>query len=325
MRIAAMGEDRLIRLISSIVKPRGHVKVGIGDDCCVLADGTVLTTDCYADGVHFVAADRPHRSHWSWMSYSSVGVRCACACLSDVVAMAARPGVLLVGLAVPKSATSSQVSQLYRGIESVCAVLGCEVAGGDIIAMDRLVLCLSATGRTDHPRLRSACRAGDSLYVTGSVGASETGRLALLHRLGARSFRDSVARHRLPMPRLRVALKLAGKVHGLIDTSDGIATDARHLAEMSRVRITIEAERLPVSDETRELCSRLRLDPVEFSLSSGEDYELLFTSSHRIPKSVNDVRVSRIGSVARGNGLYLTQSGRTRPLKLSGYDHLRGS
>ncbi len=316
-----MGEDRLIQLISSVVKARGNVKVGIGDDCCVLADGTVMTTDCYAEGVHFPVL---HGSHSFPASFFAAGARSACACLSDVVAMAGRPSVLLVGLAAPKSTTDAQVRQLYRGIEAACRPLGCEVAGGDIIALERLVLCLSAVGRTRHPKLRSSCRPGDALYVTGNVGASETGRLALLHRLGPRRFRRSIARHRLPLPRFEVARTLAPRTHGLIDTSDGIATDARHLAEMSRVRIVLDAEDLPVSAETRRYCRARALDPVEFALSSGEDYELLFSSPHIIPKSVKDVTVTRIGQVERGTGLLLSRFGRTSRLRLQGYDHLSG-
>jgi len=313
MRIDQLGEDRLIRLIQRTVKTRGRVKVGIGDDGCVLKDGTVVTTDAYAEGVHF---------DLGYMSYDQVGVRCACAALSDIVAMGAQPQLVLVALAVPGHTTSAQVRSLYQGIERVCGQLGCAVGGGDIIRFDRLVLVLTATGKTRRPKLRSAARPLDQLYVTGYLGLAETGRRALQHRLPAAQFALAIRRHLEPLPRLKVMQRLRPQVHALIDTSDGLATDARHLGALSRVRIVLWPDRFPIHPSTHELCRLMGLDPVKFALTSGEDYELLFTSGHNVASTIDQTAVTGIGRVTAGSGLFLERAGKLESVLETGYDHL---
>lgn len=371
-----LSEDELIRIIRRTVKSRGRVRLGIGDDAAVLKDGTVITTDAYAEGVHF---------DLSYMSLRQVGARCACGAISDVVAMAAEPAAVLVALALPRvgceqlaassyrrqgevrsqlleargqkcgsgrpSAVSREplalvVREFYRGIESVCAKMKCEVAGGDIIVADKLLLALTVTGKTRSPKLRSGARPGDHLYVTGHLGSAEAGRIVLSDEVrvqkpecrmqngGYRStvhgvrFTGSdwrlplVSRHLRPTPRLGAMLVLKSHIHGLIDTSDGLATDARHLCEMSGVRIVLDGEALPVLPGVSSLCAERNLDSLGFVLGAGEDYELLFTSRQRLPNTVSGVKVTRIGSVEEGRGLCIRRDGRILPVTVSGYDHL---
>jgi thiamine-monophosphate kinase len=386
-----LSEDELIRIIQRTVKSRGRVRLGIGDDAAVLRDGTVITTDAYAEGVHF---------DLSYMSLRQVGERCACGAISDVVAMAAQPQAVLVSLALPRtedfttktprhkgfgqaddlrlqkadsrlqnpggrqrSAVSGEllangVRELYRGIESVCKEMGCEVAGGDIIVTDKLLLALTVTGKTRTPKLRSGAKPGDGLYVTGALGSAEAGRLLLAEQvkrqkpkakrqnggegevrsqmLEARRLKSGseglgakgdwrlplVSRHLRPIPRLGAMLALKSSIHGLIDTSDGLATDARHLSEMSGVRIVLDAGALPVLPATGRFCVERGLDSIGFVLGAGEDYELLFTSRPRQSDMVGGVKVTRIGSVEQGKGLYIRRDGRVLPVTVSGYDHL---
>lgn len=343
-----LSEDELIRVIQRTVKSHGRVRLGIGDDAAILKSGTVVTTDAYADGVHF---------DLSYMTLRQVGERCACGAISDVVAMAAEPEAVFVSLALPRHALCSvprlrrqatvlsagqQVRRLYSGIESVCAAMGCEVAGGDIIASDQLLLALTVTGETRTPKFRSGARPGDWLYVTGHLGSAEAGRMMLADerssqnsetrsqncRNGARKAKGGwrsplIRRHLRPIPRLGAIRALKSRVHGLIDTSDGLATDARHLSDMSGVRIVLEAEALPVLFATKRFCAGRRLDPIDFVLGAGEDYELLFTSSRHMPSNVSGVNVTRIGSIRHGHGLWIRRAGKTIPVTASGYDHLR--
>ena len=311
-------EDSVIRLIQRSITSRGRVRVGIGDDACVLAGGQVMTTDAYADRVHF---------DLGYMSWCEVGGRCACAAVSDVVAMGAEPEAVLVALGLPRSSADRDVRGLYRGIDAVCREMGCEVAGGDIIVMDRLCLALTATGRTRRPLLRSGAKPGDTLYVTGTLGTAEAGRLLLTR--AARSGRrtpawgaELVERHVRPIPRLEVARQLRSRMHALIDTSDGLGTDARHLAEMSRARVVVEAAALPIHAGTARYCLEQGIDSAEFVLGAGEDYELLFASHSKLPEVVLGVRLTAVGHVERGRGLWLEQHGRARPLPVCGYDHM---
>jgi thiamine-monophosphate kinase len=352
-------EDRLIRLVQQTAKSRGRVRLGIGDDAAVLKDGTVVTTDAYADGVHF---------DLSYMTLRQVGERCTCGAISDVVAMAAEPEAVFVSLVLPRNArcltlhigsganverhlptVEQEVRQLYSGIESVCAEMGCEVAGGDIIVAERLLLALTATGKARSPKLRSGARPGDKLYVTGQLGSAEAGRLVLADEVGrqkAEAGRQKrrpgqrkaesglrmaegdwrqplVRRHLRPIPRLAAMRALRRHFHGLIDTSDGLATDARHLCAMSGVKIVLEADALPVLGATKRFCAHRGVDPTDFVLGAGEDYELLFTNQHHLPSSVKGVEVTMIGRVESGRGLWMERAGRILPVTVMGYDHLR--
>jgi thiamine-monophosphate kinase len=343
-----LSEDELIRVIQQTVKSRGRVRLGIGDDAAVLNDGTVITTDAYAEGVHF---------DLSYMTLRQVGERCACGAISDVVAMAAVPEAVFVSLALPHRAlcpaprarrrakvlsVEQQVRQLYSGIESVCVEMGCEVAGGDIIVADRLLLALTVTGKTWTPKLRSGAQPGDRLYVTGHLGSAEAGRMILadefrIQKSETRSQKRGsgpqktdgswrlplIRRHLRPVPRLEVMRELRSFMHGLIDTSDGLATDARHLSEMSGVKIVLDAETLPVLPAAKRFFVERGLDPLSFVLGAGEDYELLFTSRRPVPVNVKGVKVTPIGSVQKGSGLWICRAGKTLPVTVSGYDHLK--
>ena len=343
-----LSEDGLIRIIRRTVKSRGRVRLGIGDDAAVLNDGTVVTTDAYADGVHF---------DLSYMTLRQVGERCACGAISDVVAMAAEPEAVFVSLALPHRAlcpvprarrrakvlsVEVQVRQLYSGIESVCAEMGCEVAGGDIIVTDRLLLALTVTGATRTPKLRSGARPGDALYVTGYLGSAEAGRRILANEFRSQKSETRsqkrgsgpqktdgnwrlplIRRHLRPVPRLAVMRRLKSSFHGLIDTSDGLATDARHLSEMSGVKIVLDGDALPVLPATKRLCAEHGFDLPVFVLGAGEDYELLFTGSRRMPSNVSGVNVTAVGSVRHGRGLWMRRAGKTFPVTISGYDHLK--
>jgi thiamine-monophosphate kinase len=343
-----LSEDGLIRIIQRTVRGRGRVRLGIGDDAAVLQDGTVITTDAYAAGVHF---------DLSYMTLRQVGERCACGAISDVVAMAAEPEAVFVSLALPHRAlcpalrarrrakvlsVEQQVRQLYSGIDSVCAVMGCEVAGGDIIVTDRLLLALTVTGKTRTPKLRSGARPGDTLYVTGYLGSAEAGRILLADEVRSQKSETRsqncrsekrkargdwllpiVSRHLRPVPRLAVMRVLRPFFHGLIDTSDGLATDARHLSEMSGVKIVLDAEALPVLPAAKRFFVERGFDPLSFVLGAGEDYELLFTSRRPVPVNVKGVKVTPIGSVQKGSGLWIRHADKTTPVTPAGYDHLR--
>ena len=340
-----LSEDELTRIIRRTVKSRGLVRLGIGDDAAVLKDGTVISTDAYAEDVHFDLA---------YMTLRQVGERCACGAISDVVAMGAQPEAVLVSLALPAKrgqgagvggrgtagGVRSTVRELYRGIESVCVEMGCEVAGGDTIVADRLLLALTVTGKTRTARFRSGARPGDGLYVTGHLGSAEVGRIVLsdevrmqngAHRRTAHGvwFTGSdwrlplVRRHLRPVPRLAVMKRIKPSIHGLIDTSDGLATDARHLSEMSGVKLVLEADSLPLLPATKRFCAGRGLDPLRFVLGAGEDYELLFTSRKQMPSSVKDVKVTGIGRAQDGSGLWIERAGKVLPVAVTGFDHLK--
>lgn len=316
MRLDELGELDLIRALRRL--PRGRnpkVLVGIGDDGCYLADGTVLSTDAFVEGVHF---------DLSYMSMRQVGGRALSATLSDLAAMAAEPICALVALLLPSRFTLKDIQELYQGMEEVAESFGLELSGGETSSSPTFGLVITAMGRTLNPLLRSGARPGDTVYLTGYPGLAEVGRAVLKQGVDRAPFSEAVHRHLSPTPRIKEALSLAPSIHALIDLSDGLSTDAFHLAEESKVKIEISWDELPIHPQVRRLSERLQIPLKELVLNSGEDFELLCTSSQGLPDEVYGLRVTRIGIVKEGEGVWLVEGGRKERIRPQGYEHLRG-
>lgn len=313
MKLKSVGELRLIEEIKKTVQRRQkEVIAGIGDDGCVLSDNTVLTTDAFAQGVHF---------DLNYMSFRDVGRRVMGATLSDIAAMGAEPLCVLVSLLLPSHFELKEVLELYKGMEKFTKRFNIEIAGGEVVNSPFFSLVLTALGKAEHPRLRSGAVSGDRVFITGEIGLAEAGRVALKNRLDRKSFQRAIKKHLSPIPRIGEAKVIAPSISSLIDTSDGLSTDSFHLAEESKVKIKIFYDNLPISREAKKISQLLKIPLEEFLLNSGEDYELLFTSSKDIPKRVLKTKITEIGRVERGEGIWLIKEGKEKEIKPKGYEH----
>ena len=239
----------------------------IGDDCAVVDGGRVLLcADAAVAGVH---------ADLALVGLDDFGWKAMAACVSDVAAMGGRASYALVTVAGPLGDVDMDL--LYDGLLAAAEWCGCAVVGGDLTAAPGLVVSVAVVGAVvgggPPAVLRSGAAAGDTLFVTGPLGASAAG-LALLRAGRAAEDLDLVLAHRRPRPRLaegRVA-RLAGAT-AMIDVSDGLAIDVRHLAEASGVGVVLE--RVPVAVGV----ARVVDDPESVALGGGEDYELLFAAN----------------------------------------------
>jgi thiamine-monophosphate kinase len=268
--LAELGEFGLLAELE-----RRGLAQGIEHDAAVV-EGLVVTQDALVEGVHF---------RFDLLDWRELGARAAAVNLSDLAASGADPLALLVSLGLPAETELEDVLELYAGLNE----RGVPVRGGDTTRADRVVLSVTALGRADRVPGRAGARPGDVVVVTGPLGTA-----------GA-AFR---AGKLPPVPdRIEEGKRLARVATAMLDLSDGLARDAGHIAERSRVRLVIELSQVP-------LAGAAELDDLGF----GEDYELLAATPDALGFPV-------IGRVEEGNGVELTLRG--EPYELSSWDHFR--
>ena len=249
---------------------------GVEHDAALLTDGLVVTQDALVEGVHF---------RLDAISWRELGFRAAAVNLSDLAASGAEPEALVVTLAAPSETELADVVELYEGIGEA----GVPVVGGDTTRADSLMLSVTAIGRSERVPGRAGARPGDTVVVTGPLGAA-----------GAAFRRGAYVR---PPIRLEEGRRLAATAHALMDVSDGLAVDAARIAERSGVRIEIELERVPLAEGAE-------LEDLGF----GEDYELLAAVAE-----AGDFY--EIGRCLEGSGVALLRGG--EEVELGGWDHFR--
>jgi thiamine-monophosphate kinase len=271
--VTTLGELGELGLLDEL--ERRGLAAGIEHDAAVV-DGLVVTQDALVEGVHF---------RFDLLGWRELGARAAAVNISDLAASGAEPLALLVSLGLPAETQLDDALELYAGLNE----RGVPIRGGDTTRAEHVVLSVTALGRSDRVPGRTGAQAGDTVVVTGPLGAA-----------GA-AFREG----RLPPVPYRVeeGKRLAQVATAMLDLSDGLARDAGHIARRSGVRLAVELDRVP-------LAAGAELDDVGF----GEDYELLATTPDPLGFAV-------IGRVEEGEGVALTLGG--EPYELAGWEHFR--
>ena len=277
--------------------------LGIGDDCAILPQEqgmeTLVSTDMLVEGTHFLMEDiSPYRLGW----------KSAASNFSDIAAMGGEPAGCFLALALPHKLPDGWEQEFLRGLHDISERYGFPLLGGDTTSSpDRVCICLTVLGRTasGQSRRRSMAVPGDLVCTTGVLGDSAAGLEAILRKLPRTSVVPYlIDKHYLPQPRIEEGRMLAQTpgVHAMMDISDGIGSDLRHIMEESHVGAEIDTDRLPMSGEMRDFCSMYDLDPCRFAASGGEDYELLFTVDPAAEASLG-VPHSVIGRITEGDRL----------------------
>jgi thiamine-monophosphate kinase len=274
--MSGAGEFELIEELSRRLDPAVD-GLGIGDDAAAwpATPGVlvVATTDMLVEGVHF---------RLDWTSPHDLGWKALAVNLSDLAAMGAVPGRALISVALLPDQTAL-VEEMYEGLSELARLTGTRVVGGDTVRTSGpLVVNVALLGEAEPGRLlrRDGALPGDLVVLTGPVGASAAGLALLLEgdpgRLAHAQAASLLAAHNRPLPRLSAGRALAAlDLRCAIDVSDGVASEAWHLARASGVAIRLDTDLLPLQADAVFLFGEARAR--QLAVSGGEDYELLFT------------------------------------------------
>lgn len=338
MRLAGMGEFELIARLTQQLNTRPDVALGVGDDAALLAldpgDLLVATCDAQVEGRHFVR---------DLATPEEIGRKALAVNLSDIAAMGARPRWALISLLLPPALDVAVLDGIYTGLRALAERYDVAVVGGNVSAtggpLTIDITLLGTVARTQALR-RDGGRPGDAILVTGSLGAAAAGLLALITEPGGAAVPETAlaeARRALvdPTPRVREgeALAAAGVVTAMMDVSDGLASDMRHLCDRSDVGAELDTATVPIAPASGIIASAYGRNRLALALHGGEDYELLFTvPPASVTRATDAVRAaggvaSVIGRLTEpGDGLRLRlPDGTTRPLDPGGWDHLRAA
>ena len=314
-------------------RPARQAALGVGDDCALLQPrpGTqmAISTDMLVEGRHFFANVDP----------AALGHKALAVNLSDLAACGAKPLAFTLALALPK-VDEPWLASFSRGLFALADLHDCELVGGDT-TQGPLNICITVFGEVpvvngkSQALLRSGARAGDDIYVSGTLGDA---RLALEARRGTIALPAALFEHvrgRLEQPSPRVALgqSLRGVASAAIDVSDGLLGDLRHVLRASRVGATIDTS---VAINLIAACAHpdwatgiISLErQLEYSLAGGDDYELAFTAPVSARAAVQaaaqlaDTPATRIGCIEKTPGLRLIDAqGKALPCGYTGFDH----
>jgi thiamine-monophosphate kinase len=296
-----MNEIEFIKYLAKKFRAKRPVVKGIGDDCAILEytkdKYMLLTCDMIIEGTHFTANATGFQIGWKGVAVN----------MSDIAAMGGVPRYALTSVGIPRKKGVKFLKEIVRGIKALCDKIGVTIIGGDTNASQHTVLDVTMIGDVEKRRVvkRDGAKVGDFIFVTGALGEGKRKHLEF-------------------MPRIKEARVLAEnfKINSMIDLSDGLAMDLNRITEASRVGARIYKSLIPLSEKS---------EPLGKAISTGEDFELLFTASAKESKKIikrmgaeADLPITLIGEVvSRRLGIKLVgDEGKSMPFKPKGYLHL---
>ncbi len=298
--LSNIGETALIKKITKSFKLSNKSSIlGIGDDAALInfdQKEIVISKDILVEGVHFDLSYMPLKH----LGYKSIVVN-----VSDILSMNASPSQILVSVAASNRFKLDAIEAIYNGINAACSEYNLDLVGGDTTSSNKgLIISVTCIGNIDKKKVvkRSGAKDGDIVIVSGDLGGSYMG-LQVLEREKAvfevnpnsqpnlSEYTYCIQRQLKPEARKDV-IKVLDELNiiptSMIDISDGLSTEINHLSSSSNISIHIYEDKIPISNETKNVCNEFNINPTVAALNGGEDYELLFTISEKNSRKIID-------------------------------------
>lgn len=336
--IEALGEFGLIDHLTKDIKIKQPTTIcGVGDDTAVIDAGPnymLVTKDLLLEGVHFDLSYYPLRH----LGYKAIAVN-----LSDIYAMNGTPRQVIVGLGLSSKFPLEAIEELYKGMYAACEKYGVDLVGGDTTSSLRgLFISVTAIGTVDKDKVvyRGPAHENDLLCVSGDLGAAYAGLLILEREKTVFKANpnmqpdleghDYILERQLKPEARQDIIKILDDLKiiptAMIDISDGLASEIKHICKHSDLGCTVYEDKIPIDQHTYDTARSFNMDPSMYALNGGEDYELLFTINvEHFEKIKNIPEITVIGHITNKNdGINLiTKSGPVVEIKAQGWDHLK--
>lgn len=322
-------EYEIIDLFSNKKKSLSpKVIVGIGDDCAVLEKNrthyTLLSKDILIEDIHF----RLHTTDPTSLARKVINSN-----VSDIAACGGIPQFIILGISCSSDTKKSWMAEFAANLQSICKEYDIDLIGGDTTCSpDKLFLSITIIGEVakNKLKLRNKAKVGDYIVVTGNLGDSAAGLYALENELKGRKTKSFITRHQIAIARLTEGQWLSNQqeVTAMIDISDGLETDLKHLLTASNLGAQIDISKIPSSSELSKFTKTNNINVYDLSLGGGEDYELLATIS---PDHFKDLQkkfvqkfnlpLTAIGKTVKDRELKYFQNGKQINLAFKRFNH----
>lgn len=335
--LSNLGEFGLIdRLTSDIKLKNESSELGIGDDAAIIDSGddkTLISSDILVEGVHF---------DLSYVPLKHLGYKAAVVNFSDIVAMNAKPQQIIVNIALSNRFPLEAIQEVYSGIKKACDIYNVDIVGGDTTSSNKgFIISITVLGHTKKENIvqRNTAKEGDLICVSGDLGAAYAG-LIVLEREKAEFIANKEMRPQLkgydylierqlkPETRydvIRFFEKSKIKPNAMIDISDGLASELKHICHGSDTGCKIEETKIPIEQVTFDTAREFKMDPTTYAMNGGEDYELLFTIDPKHTSLIENFdAVSIIGEITKEKDMWLvSKNGAKTEIKAQGWDGLK--
>lgn len=304
--IGSLGERGIIRLIHGALRHDERLISSVDDDAAIFRFGgrtMAVTSDMGLMSTHFTTFD-PEK----------IGKKIVTSNATDLLAKGAIPKYMLTCFGWPRSLKTDFIRKLYKSMDRELARYGAYIIGGDTNVSREFVYSVTLLGEiAGKPLVRGGARAGDYIVLTGEIGSAAAGYLAAKKKLKPVEPEFERAQTE-PEIDFRLCKQIMKRAHAGIDSSDGLAFELGEVARLSRKKITLYWDMLPLNPKLAPFCRKHKLDVERVALHMGEDYQIAYSTKHPSEGII-------VGKVERGEGVYLVKDSRTRKLDTYGYEH----